>query len=125
MDLMQAITAHIRVSRTLSSYVVRPDRSLNASHVGAIDQCTLGRWIIGDGSRYRGMPEYRALLVTHARFHRAAAEIVRRADSGEVVEQEIALDSPSEYADASAALLKALMFLYGKISSARYNKQAV
>ena len=119
MDLMQAITAHIRVKRTLSSYVVRPDRSLNASQVGASDQCTLGRWIIGDGRRYCGVPEYRAVLASHARFHQAAAEIVRRADSGEVVEQEIALDSTSEYAGASAAVLKALMFLHGKISSAQ------
>ena len=125
MDLMQAITAHTRWKRTLAAYVARPDRTLNASQVGATDQCTLGRWIAGDGSRYRGMPEYRALLISHARFHQAAAGIVRRADSGEVVEQEIALDSTGEYAAASAAVLKALMFLYGKISSARHNKQAV
>ncbi len=119
MDLMQAITAHIRMKRTLSSYVVQPDRSLNAFQVGAADQCTLGKWIIGDGSQYCSVPEYKALLASHARFHRAAAEIVRRADSGEVVEQEIALDSTGEYAGASAAVLKALMLLFGKISSAQ------
>ena len=118
MDMMQAITAHIRVKRTLSSYLARPDHSLNASQVGATDQCNLGKWIIGEGRRYSSMQEYRALLISHRRFHQAAEEVVRRADSGQVMDQEIALDSTSEYAAASAEVVRALMFLYGRISAA-------
>lgn len=118
MELMQAIAAHIKVKKSLSAYVARPDYSLKAGLVGAIDRCELGRWIIGEGRRYSNVPEFSALVASHARFHRAAADIVSRADSGQALVQETKFESTSEFADSSAAVVRSLMFLYAKIGAA-------
>ena len=117
MEVMQAISAHIKFTRMVSSYVLRPDRSLEPSQVGASDRCDLGKWINGEGRRYSEMPDFSALVANHARYHRAAAEIVSRADAGQAKVQETELDSTSEFADASTGVVRALMFLYGKIST--------
>ena len=114
MEFMQAVAAHIRLNRKLSSYVARPDHSLKAPMVGAPDGCELGRWIAGEASRYSSVPEFTQLIASHARFHRAAAEI-SRADSGQAKVQETAFDSTSEFDYASSGVVRALMFLYGKI----------
>ena len=119
MEFMQAVAAHIRVNRKLSSYVARPDHSLKAPLVGSPAGCELGRWIAGEGSRYSSVPEFTQLVVSHARFHRAAADIVSRADSGQAKVQETAFDATSEFAYASSRVVRALMFLYGRFGEAR------
>jgi len=116
MELMQAVAAHTRFNRMISSYVSRPDHSLNASLVGAADRCDLGRWIIGEGSRrYASMPEFSTLVASHAHYHQAAAAIVSRADLGQAEVQETNLGSTSEFAYASTGVVRALMFPHGKI----------
>jgi hypothetical protein len=49
------------------------------------------------------------MAAEHTRFHKAAAEIVRRADCGEDVSGEFALGVGSEFSLASSAVVLALM----------------
>ena len=48
------------------------------------------------------------------RFHRAAGEVIRKADDGRNETEEIALGSKSEYAAASGAVVSALMKMLSK-----------
>jgi methyl-accepting chemotaxis protein len=69
----------------------------------------LGKWIRGEGRTYSAYPEFAKLTAEHTRFHKAAAEIVIRADRGEDVKGEFALGVGSEFSLASSAVVLALM----------------
>jgi hypothetical protein len=77
--------------------------------VGANNQCKLGRWIRGDGRKYSGLPEFTKLIAEHTRFHKAAADLVSRADRGQDVSFEFALGVGSEFSLASSAVVLAIM----------------
>jgi methyl-accepting chemotaxis protein len=77
--------------------------------------CELGKWIYLLGAQYSQMPEYATLKKEHARFHSAAGDIVRKADQGQHMSDEIALGAHSEYALASGAVVRALMAMKGKV----------
>ena len=117
MEFMQALASHIRFNRMISSYILQPDHHLDASLVGAAEQCELGRWINGPGQQYAAMPEFAALVSNHARYHRVAAEIIQRAECGQAKVEETNLGSTSEFAQASTGIVRALMYLHGKIST--------
>ncbi|MGB3631895.1 MAG: CZB domain-containing protein, partial [Terracidiphilus sp.] len=85
--------------------------SLNAATVAKDDRCELGKWLRGEGSRYAQSPEFAKLVTDHARFHVAAADIVKKADAGMKVSEEVALGAKSEYASASNTVVTELMRL--------------
>ena len=72
------------------------------------NRCDLGKWISGEGMKYASMEEYKTLKAEHARFHKAAAEVVRRADAGEKVSEETALGSKTDFSKASVAVVRAI-----------------
>lgn len=117
MDFQQAIKAHVDSKMKLSSYIAKPDKSLNAGAVSGDGNCDLGKWLKGDGAKYAKDPEFAKLIVDHAHFHKAAGEIIRKADSGARVSEEVALGSKSEYASASSAVVNALMKLKMKLAA--------
>jgi len=108
MDFDQAIAAHSAWKRNLADYFKKLDGSLKASEIALDNKCPLGQWIHGEGSRHSKLPEYSTLKNEHARFHRVAAEVVRRADSGQSVSEEISLGSGSEFVKASSAVVMAI-----------------
>jgi len=109
LDFDDAILAHSQWKLKLALYVSRPDRSLSPSEVAADNNCQLGQWLMGEGLKYSELPEHTKLVSDHAHFHRAAAEVVKKADSGKSVEEEIAPRAPSEFASASTAIVQSLM----------------
>lgn len=109
MNIDDAISAHSSWKMKLSAYLSHPDRSLKAATVGASNGCELGKWLNGEGHKYSKLPEFAKLVADHARFHKAAAGVVEKADTGQRVTEEIALGSKSEFASASAAVVKSLM----------------
>jgi len=111
MDFRRAIDAHVQWKSKLLAYIAKPDGSLHAATVSLDDQCELGKWIHGEGQRFATKPEFQKLIADHARFHRAAGDVIRRADSGQSVSEEINLGAKSEYAAASGAVITALMHL--------------
>jgi hypothetical protein len=117
MDFDQAIAAHSQWKQKLSIYLQKPDRSLNHSEVSADNRCDLGKWLAGEGKKFAHLPEYAAVASDHTRFHKAAGDIVRRANSGEHVEEATALGAKSEFASASSAVVRALMALKSKVGT--------
>jgi hypothetical protein len=115
MNFDEAITAHAKWKMKLSSYLAKPDHSLQASAVGADNGCDLGKWLHGEGKKYSRFPEFAKLVSDHAHFHETAAEILRKADSGQQVTDEVALGSKSKFAAASSAVVMSLMAMKSKL----------
>ena len=111
MTFDDAVNSHSEWKRKLHAYVSKPDGSMNADEVGSNHKCKLGRWIRGEGRKYAGFPEFAKLIVEHTRFHKAAADIVRRADRGQDVSFEFAVGAGSEFSLASSAVVLVIMDL--------------
>lgn len=104
-----AVNSHSEWKRKLLAYVSNPDGSMSAAEAGATNQCKLGRWIRGEGRKYASFPEFTRLVAEHARFHKAAVDIVTRADQGQDVSFEFAVGIGSEFSLASSAVVLAIM----------------
>lgn len=115
MDFDAAITAHSAWKKKLSAYIQKPDHSLQISEIAVDNKCELGRWIAGEGAKFSSLPEYAKLKSEHIRFHKAAADVVRRADSGGNVSAEVALGAKSEYTAASTGVEQAIMAIKSKV----------
>ncbi len=115
MNFDDALSAHVAWKSKLSAYVRRPDKSLNATTVATDNGCPLGQWIHGEGKKHASLAEYRTLLAQHAAFHKAAADVIRRADAGEKVNDEIAIGKSSPFATASSAVVSAINELRRKL----------
>lgn len=82
MDFKGAIDAHVQWKLKLRAYSNAPDKSLDPTSVGLDNKCALGQWIHGEGKKFAALPEYIALKDEHAKFHKCAAEIIKKADAG-------------------------------------------
>lgn len=115
MNITDAIKMHLEWKIRLKSYLSNPNQALDYGGISRYDKCPLGKWIAGDGARYSNLPDFQRMEVAHIRFHIAAADIVRRADNGEVVVQEIISSANSPYARASADIIDLLTSLKEQI----------
>jgi hypothetical protein len=111
MDFEKAIQAHVQWKSKLAAYIAKPDHSLNSATIAKDNCCELGKWLHGEGQMHSKSPEFAKLVADHARFHAAAADIVKRADAGQHVNEEVALGAHSEYAAASNTVVTELMRL--------------
>ena len=109
MDFRSAITAHAEWKQRLKSYVACPDGELRPEEVERADQCELGRWLLSDGREFTEMPEFQSLVRDHAEFHKAAADVVRRANAGDAASDDLLLGAHSAYAEASRRIVVALV----------------
>ena len=109
MDFDGAVGAHTKWKRKLRHYVNKHDGSLRPTDVSLDHKCVLGQWIYGEGATYSSLPEYTKLKYEHARFHAVAADVVKKANSGESVSAEMAPCSISAFSTASAAIVIAIM----------------
>lgn len=109
MDFDEAIRSHLGWKIKLSGYLRNPDISLKVADIQVDNNCALGHWIYGDGDKYKQMAEYGKLKYEHAKFHMAAGEVVRNADSGQTKSEEVALGAKSDYAAASDAVVRAIL----------------
>ncbi len=109
MDFDKAINAHVQWKMKLAAYLTKPDRSLDAAVVGADNSCELGKWIRGDGQTLAKTPDFVKLVADHTQFHKAAGDIIRKADSGQKMTEVVALGAKSDYSAASNAVVASLM----------------
>ena len=102
LDTLCAIEAHIRWKIRLEAYLNgTSSEKLDPVVVGRDCECILGKWIYGVGGKCHGnQPEFMKLKETHAGFHRAAADIVRKTDAGEIVAAQESLHN-GDYAKLS------------------------
>jgi methyl-accepting chemotaxis protein len=108
MDFDKAIAAHSQWKSKLTTYLKKPDRSLQPNEVSADNKCELGKWIVTGDATMSSDPEFSKLKSEHTRFHKAAADIVRRANAGEKVAEETVLGAHSEFMNASSAVVQVL-----------------
>ena len=116
MDFDEAVATHSKWKRKLRQYLDKGDGSLRPAEVSLDHKCTLGQWIYGEGAKYSSLPEYTRLKYEHARFHLAASEIVKKANSGGDVIHQVEPCSSSEFSAASSAIVIALMAMKKRVS---------
>jgi hypothetical protein len=110
MDFDEALKAHVAWKMSLSAYVRDPDGSLRLTTVTDETACDLGKWILGEAATLYGQDgAYAELKASHTAFHRAAAQLVRKAHAGEDVFQETLLGSGSDYALSSSEVVRHLI----------------
>lgn len=109
MNFDDAVKSHSAWKMKLSAYIKKPDGSLNSDEVCLDNKCELGKWIYSEGSKFSSHAEFSILKTEHARFHKAAADVVKKAGSGQSVTEDITLGASSEFAQASNAVVTAIM----------------
>ena len=107
-DYDRAIAAHSEWKRKLVSYLQKPDGSLKATDVGMDNRCVLGQWIYAEGTQHAKLPAYAQLKSEHARFHKAAAEIIKKIEAGQTDAAKEMLDGKSEFAQCAAQVILAI-----------------
>ena len=115
MKVEDAILAHARWKTRLTSYLNQPDGSINVMDLGADNRCELGKWIHGEATHSIPAADLAQLKAAHAKFHRAAADVVRKVDAGAAVDQNGMLGFQSEFGAASLAVVNHLKALAAKI----------
>ena len=83
-DFQAAISAHVDWKMKLSKYLANPDGSLDHQKVCMDNTCMLGKWIYGDGTKYRAMDDhlFRSLQDSHKTFHKTAGSIIELINAG-------------------------------------------
>jgi|ERR1051326_182171 hypothetical protein len=116
MNFDDAILAHSEWKRKLKQYLSNPDHSLQAADVEKDDQCKVGEWLFtGGGHKYSCLEEFKTLVAAHAAFHRAAADLVRAADRGEIVSVEDVIGLGTEFSKATSKVVSALVEMKAKM----------
>jgi hypothetical protein len=123
MSFDDAVISHSEWKRKLHEYAAHPNGSMTIAEVAENDRCKLGQWIRGDGKKYSAYPEFAVLAAEHTRFHKAAAEIVRRVNCGEDVRGEFALGVGSEFSLASSAVVLSLMDMKRRHEMQEYGRR--
>ena len=77
------VEAHHAWKLKLKNFLHDQGESLDAATAGKDNVCALGQWIDGKGQRVATLPEFEALRLEHARFHRLAGEVVRSHQRGQ------------------------------------------
>ncbi len=119
MDLEEALQAHSLWKQKLAICLKKPGDALKPAEIRADNRSELGQWLHGEGKKFSLLTEYNILVSENARFHRAAAKLVEKANAG----QEVALSSDSEFASASQNVVAAITELRKKVSAAEPKNQ--
>ena len=108
MNFDEAVSAHTKWKVRLRM-VLNGTEKADAAVVSKDNQCDLGKWIHGEGSKHAGLPSYKALLAEHAHFHKCAAEVVAKANAGNKAAAEALLGTDGSFSHASNATIKAIL----------------
>jgi hypothetical protein len=110
-DFDVAIRAHSFWKKKLSAYLQNPDGTLDPSDL----KCPLGMWISSAEKQLQQLPEFVTLKHEHTKFHKCATQIIDMADTGEDINEEIALGVKSAFALASNDVVIAIMAIRTKV----------
>lgn len=110
-QITKAIGAHSHWKKTLMSAVERGAPGLTVDQVGRDDACDVGKCLNGANipEAQRKTPEFEACREIHAEFHKAAADALRLAISGDRRAAVAALGADSRFAKLSSALTLRMM----------------
>lgn len=117
MDFDDAIVSHLKWKMYLHNFLSGRGKSLDGALVENAGACVLGQWINGEGKRYEGTAQYRELVAKHNLFHVIAAEVVKKAKSGDKKGAEALLASGREFSGVSREIVSAIMQLEKLVAS--------
>ena len=110
MNFEDAIAAHIKWKVRLSQFIDGTStEKLNSATVCKDNLCDLGKWIYGDGAKYKSVSHYQDLVKKHANFHVCAAGVVKKVETGDQAAAKALLGA--SFATASRETVAAIMEL--------------
>ncbi|HEX8988190.1 MAG TPA: CZB domain-containing protein [Rhodocyclaceae bacterium] len=110
MNFDDAIAAHIKWKVRLTQFIDgTSSEKLQSAAVCKDNLCDLGKWIYGDGVKYKTLPHYQDLVKKHANFHVCAADVVKKVEANDKPGARSALGGP--FAAASKETVTAIMEL--------------
>lgn len=84
MNFDDAISAHIKWKVRLGQFIEGIAKEpLDSATVCKDNVCDLGKWIYGEGARFKTLASYAAVVKAHARFHVEAGAVVRQVEGGD------------------------------------------
>lgn len=84
MNFDEAVAAHIKWKIRLAQFIDGTGgEKLVSSAICKDNLCDLGKWIYGDGAKYKSLAHYQDLVKKHANFHVCAGEVVKKVESGD------------------------------------------
>jgi len=108
MNFDDAIAAHIKWKVRLTQFIDGTStETLSSANVCKDNLCDLGKWIYGEGAKFKAAGHYQDLVKKHANFHVCAGDIVKKVESGDKAGAKTALGGP--FAGASKETVAAIM----------------
>jgi len=110
MNFDDAIAAHIKWKVRLSQFIDGVStEQLSSATICKDNLCDLGKWIYGEGAKYKVAPHYQDLVKKHANFHICAGDVVKKVEHGDRAGAKSALSGT--FAIASKETVTAIMEL--------------
>jgi hypothetical protein len=100
-----AIIAHDEWKARLLAAVQRGSSELNPEEVRADDLCAFGKWLGSVEPDLRASLHYERVCDLHARFHKAAADVLSLAIAGKGPQALTSLEFGSDYVSVSVLLV--------------------
>jgi hypothetical protein len=104
-EVSGAISAHGDWKRRLRDAIARGWYDLGSDETSRDDLCEFGRWLHSLPAETRADARFEEVVELHARFHHAAAVVVQYLEVGRIEDAREAMESGSEFAESSEALL--------------------
>ena len=82
MEPIEAMEVHIQWFKDIRGKLKNGER-VNPEDIGRDDRCEVGKWLHGEGAKYKSLPEYTAFADLHARCHSCAEKAAARAGEGD------------------------------------------
>ena len=108
MNFDDAIAAHIKWKVRLTQFIDGTStEALVSANICKDNLCDLGKWIYGEGAKFKAAAHYQDLVKKHANFHVCAGDIVKKVEGGDKAGAKAALGGP--FAGASKETVAAIM----------------
>ncbi|MDH4283970.1 MAG: CZB domain-containing protein [Gallionellaceae bacterium] len=105
-----AIAFHIKWKVRLSRFIEGTSmEQIESTTIRKDNLCDLGKWIYGEGAKYKAFPAYQDLVKKHADFHLHAGEVVKLVESNDRAGAKRAISG--SFTAASKETVKAIMDL--------------
>ncbi len=116
MELKDAIDAHVNWKIRLRLLMAGQEK-IDATVASKDNECALGKWIYGEGSRALAHdPEVLdGLRKAHATFHQIAGNAVRAIQSGDVARAEAMLEADGEISEQSFDVVSRIRKIQGML----------
>lgn len=112
MKFDDAIAAHSQWKVKLRMYISGTGEKHDPNVVCKDNLCALGKWIYGEGAKYKTDPLFEPLRISHAEFHKVAAEVIRKVDAKDKTGAETLLNG--QYTTVSSQVVTAIIKMKGK-----------